>query len=82
MIGARLLPDSDPLSGQEIPRDADAEAAVQMAIAEADARRREQVSVRALLVGILRQPNAVGSRVLVDVGMNQGTTRDRLEGAL
>ena len=81
-IEARLLPDSDPLSGQEIPRDADAEAAVEMAIAEADARRREQVSILALLVGIVRQPNATASRLLVDVGMNQATTRDRLESSL
>jgi ClpA/ClpB-like protein len=78
MIGARLLPDSDPLSGQDLPRDADAEAAVQLAIAETDARRREQVDILAVLVGMLSRRDGAASRMLTDVGMNLTATRERL----
>ena len=42
-IGARLLPDKEPLIGQELPADAIAEVAVRTAAVEAEVRRRESV---------------------------------------
>jgi hypothetical protein len=77
-IGARLLPDADPLSGQELQRNTDAEAALEMAIAEADARRRESVDPIALLVAMLSQPEGAASRLLTSVGTDSSTTRERL----
>jgi hypothetical protein len=68
MIGARLLPDADPLVGQGLPPDAGAEAAVRVAAEEADSRRRNQVSPPHLLKGILSQQTAPGARLLADAG--------------
>jgi len=68
MIGARLLPDEDPLAGQELPADSVAEAAVRAAATEADARRRESVSPMHLLAGILSQQSGPGARLLTEVG--------------
>lgn len=82
MLNGRLLPDSDPLIGQERPRDAAAEAAVQKAIAEADARRREDVSPRHLLWGILSQRMAPGARLIADAGAIEARVLERLEGSL
>ena len=82
MLGARLLPDCDPLAGQELPRDADAEAAVQAAIAEADARRREGVSPLHLLSGILSQRTASAAKLIADAGASEAQVWERLEGVL
>jgi Tfp pilus assembly protein FimV len=68
MIGARLLPDRDPLIGQELPADAIAEAAVREAAAEADARRRHGVSALHLLAAVLSQRSGPGARLLAEVG--------------
>jgi hypothetical protein len=68
MIGARLLPDADPLAGQDLPPDAGAEAAVRVAAEEADSRRRNEVSPFHLLKGILSQQTAPGARLLADAG--------------
>ena len=78
MLETRLLPDSDPLVGQELLRDADAEAAVQVAIAEADARRREDVSPFHLLSGIVSQRETPGMRLLTEAGATEPLLRKRL----
>jgi hypothetical protein len=82
MIGARLLPDSDPLVGQELPADAVAEAAVRVAAAEADSRRREVVGPLHLLRGILSQETGPGARLLAEVGTTEARVWERLKGAL
>ena len=82
MIGARLLPDNDPLGGQELPADAGAEAALRVATAEADVRRREGVSPLYLIKGILSQEHESGARLLAAVGMNRALVVDRLDPAL
>lgn len=79
MIGARLLPDSDPLTGQQLAPDADAEAAVRAAAFEADARRREQVSPIHLLWGILSQDSAPGARMIAEVLASDGWLRELLQ---
>ena len=82
MIGARLLPDSDPLIGQELPADTVAEAAVHAAAAEADARRHKSVSPLHLLAGILSQQSGPGARVLTEAGTIEARTRERLKSGL
>jgi ATP-dependent Clp protease ATP-binding subunit ClpA len=82
MIGARLLPDRDPLNGQELPADPAAAAALQTAAAEADARRRKSVSPLHLLAGILSQQSQPGAQVLTRLGMDDARMRERLESAL
>jgi len=68
LIGARLLPDADPLLGQELPADPAADAAVQAAVAEADARRRASVHPFHLLGSILQEPSGPAAQLLADVG--------------
>ena len=82
MIGARLLPDSDPLTGQELPADAGAAAALRVATAEADARRRDSVSPLYLIKGVLSQEGEPGARLLAAVGMNRAFVVERLDPAL
>lgn len=82
MIGARLLPDRDPLVGQELPADAVAEAAVRTAAAEVDARRREHVGPVHLLRGILSQETGPGARLLAEVGTTEALVWERLKDAL
>lgn len=82
IIGARLLPDSDPLVGQELPADAVAEAAVRVAAAEADSRRRERVGPVHLLRGILSQETGPGARLLAEVGITEAWVSEELKGAL
>jgi len=82
MIGARLLPDDDPLVGQELHADPGAEAALRVAAAEADARRRESVSPLYLIKGILSQEHEPGARLLAVVGMNRALVVERLDPAL
>ena len=77
LIGTRLIPDRDPLVGQELPADAVADAAVRVASAEADARRRESVSPVHLLTGILDQQNGPGARLLAEVGTTEPAVRER-----
>jgi hypothetical protein len=79
MIGARLLPDTDPLRGQELPRDAGTKAALQRATAEADARRHERVVPQHLLMGILIQRGEPGARLIADAGANEAKLWERLE---
>ena len=78
MIGARLLPDRDPLIGQDLPPDAVAEAAVRTAAAEATSRRREHVSPIQLLDCILSQEGGAGARLLREVGSKQAGLGERL----
>jgi hypothetical protein len=82
MIGARLLPDKDPLVGQELPADSVAEAAVRAAAAEADARRRESVNPMHLLAGILSQQSGPGARVLSKVGIVETRTWELLRSGM
>jgi ATP-dependent Clp protease ATP-binding subunit ClpA len=79
MIGARLLPDRDPLIGQELPADAVAEAAVRAAAAEADAHRRESVSPLHLLFGILNQQSGPGARLLTEAGLTEAKAREWMQ---
>ena len=81
-IGARLLPDSDPLVGQDLPADAGAEAAVRTAAAEADRRRRHGVISYHLVRGILSQPSEPGAKLLAEIGMNEGIMLERLQSAM
>jgi ATP-dependent Clp protease ATP-binding subunit ClpA len=78
MIGARLLPDADPLSGQDLPADTDAESAVRIAAAEADARRREQVDPHHLLWGIVSQETGPAAQLLATVEATDVRLRERL----
>ena len=71
MIGTRLLPDSDPLAGQELAADSSAEAAVREAAAVADARRREAVSPLHLVRGLLSQRGEPGARLLAEAGLDE-----------
>jgi hypothetical protein len=82
MIGARLLSDIDPLDGQELPADAVAEAAVRVAAAEADSRRREYVGPLHLLRGILSQETGPGARLLAEVGTTEAQLWERWKGVL
>lgn len=82
MIGARLLPDRDPLIGQELPADPVAEAAVREAAAEAEARRRDSVGPHHLLAGMLNQRSGPGARLLMELGMIEARARERLKSAL
>jgi hypothetical protein len=82
MIGPRLLPDNDPLAGQDLPADAGSEAALRVATAEADARRRESVSPLYLIKGILSQESEPGAMLLGAVGMNRALVVERLDPAL
>lgn len=79
LIGARLLPDSDPVVGQDLPADAGAEAAWRVATAEADRRRRESVSPHHLICGILNQEREPGARLLAAVGMNRSLVSEQLD---
>jgi len=79
MIGARLLPDEDPLLGQELPADAGAEAAVRTAASEADARRRSEVSPIHLMWGLLSQQSEPGAKLLAGLGMSEALWRERLK---
>lgn len=78
-IGARLLPDSDPLVGQDLPADAIAEAAVRAAAAEATVRRREYVEPVHLITGLLDQQSGPGARLLAEMGTTAAQWRDKLE---
>ena len=82
ILEARLLPDTDPLLGQELPADADAAAVLRVAAEEADARRRGQVSPLHLLWGIFSQPNERVSALLAEVGTDESKLRDYLRRTL
>lgn len=79
MLGARLLPDSDPLGGQELPADPGAEAAVRQAAADADARRREVVSPWHLVRGVLSQGAEPGARLLAEAGLDEAKAHELLD---
>lgn len=80
MIGARLLPESDLLIGQELPADASAEAALRIAATEADVRRREWVGPIYLLRGILSHETGPGARLLREVGTTEASLREIWKG--
>ena len=79
LLEARLLPDADPLMGQELPADAGAEAAVRAAAAVADERRRDAVTPFHLLAGIVSQPSEPGVRLLEQVGATVEKIREHLK---
>jgi hypothetical protein len=70
------------LVGQDLPADAGAEAAVRMAAAEADRRRRQGVIAYHLVRGILSQPNEPGAKLLAEIGMDEGVMLERLQSAM
>ncbi len=76
LLGARLLPDSDPLLGQDLPADADAEAALNTAATEAYARRHEAVNPLLVLNAILNQQNGPGARMLAELGASEAKVRE------
>jgi ATP-dependent Clp protease ATP-binding subunit ClpA len=82
LLGARLLPDTDPLLGQELPRDAAADAAIREAIAQADARRREVVMPLHVLSGIVSQRAAPGAQRLAEAGGTETRLQERLKAGL
>ena len=82
LLGSRLLPDSDPLLGQELRSDAGAEAAVRAAVAIADERHRECVTPFHLVAGIVMQGSEPGARLLQLVGVNDARIRELLKGDL
>jgi hypothetical protein len=82
LIASRLLPDVDPLIGQDLPPDAGAEAAVRAAVAIADERHRECVTPFHLVAGIVSQGSEPGARLLEQVGVNASKIRDNLKGDL
>jgi hypothetical protein len=79
LIGARLLPDKDPLIGQDLPADAVAEAALREATAEAEAHRYESVHPVFLLARILNQQNGPGARLLAEIGISEAKAREFLK---
>ncbi|MBW3629959.1 MAG: Clp protease N-terminal domain-containing protein [Gemmatimonadetes bacterium] len=81
-LGDRLLPDSDPLVGGELPAAADAALALQMAAAEADFRRRQRVAVLCLLYGILSQDRGAADLLLGELGTNKPEFVQKLRGAI
>ena len=81
-IGTRLLPDSDPLVGQDLPADVDAAAAVSAAAAEADSRRREAVGPLHLLWGILSQRTEPGARLIAAAGASEPGVWERFRRSL
>jgi hypothetical protein len=80
-IGERLLPNRDPLGGQELPADAIAEAAWQVAVAEAEVRRRGAVDPLHLLCGILSQETGPAARLLGELGTDRALLSERLRSA-
>ena len=81
-IGDRLLPDRDPLVGQELPADSFVEAALRVAAAEADAHYREAVQPQHLLIGILSPETGPGARLLSEVGATYARAREILRTTL
>jgi hypothetical protein len=82
MIGARLLPDSDPLAGQELSADPGAAAAVRQAGADADARRREAVSPWHLVRGLLSQRDDPRAKLIAEAGLDEAKAQELLDGWL
>jgi hypothetical protein len=82
LLESRLLPDADPLLGQELRSDAGAEAAVRAAVAIADERHRECVTPFHLVAGIVSQGSEPGARLLKQVGVNEARIRELLKGDL
>ncbi|MDX2263248.1 MAG: Clp protease N-terminal domain-containing protein [Gemmatimonadales bacterium] len=72
-IGARLLPDADPLAGEELPRDAGAEAALATATQEAESRRRDAVGTLHVWYGVVSEEDGPAVQLLRGVGTNLGT---------
>jgi hypothetical protein len=77
-IGARLLPDGDPLAGEALPRDAGAEAALAAAMQEADSRRRDAVGTFHVWYGVVTQEDGDAARLLRSVGTNLETMMENL----
>lgn len=78
LIGARLLPDADPLAGESLELDPGAEAAIVTATAAANARRRDGVGPLHLWHGLLQQQGAPGEQLLQQVGANVDVLSERL----
>jgi hypothetical protein len=79
LVGPRLLPDKDPLIGQDLPADESAAAALRAATAEADRRRRDSVRLLHLFAGIFAQGGGV---LLADVGANKARAEEMLDDIL
>ena len=79
LLESRLLPETEPFLGQELPADAGAEAAVRAAAASANERHREAVTPFHLLAGIISQPSEPGARLLEEVGATEARIREMLK---
>ncbi|MES2306557.1 MAG: Clp protease N-terminal domain-containing protein [Gemmatimonadota bacterium] len=81
-MGSRLLPDLDPLLGEELHRDAEAEVAFNVATREADSRRRPGVGPLHLWYAVISQEVGDGARLLLEVGTDLAKLGERLRSAL
>jgi hypothetical protein len=79
LLASRLLPDADPLLGQDLGSDAGAEAAVRAAVAIADELHRECVTPFHLVAGIVTRRSEPGARLLEQVGVNEARIREVLK---
>jgi len=78
VIGSRLLPDADPLTGGELPHEAGVAAALAAATQEADTRRRDVVGAFHIWYGVVSQEDGDAARLLRSVGTNLETLMEHL----
>lgn len=72
-LDGRLRADADPLSGDEIPRDQDAAAAIAIATERAETLKRDGVSPYHMLIGILEVHDGPGATLLRAAGVTATT---------
>jgi Clp amino terminal domain, pathogenicity island component len=70
-LGDRLRPEGGPLGGAELPYDANAQAALELAVELAQSLRRADVHPFHLLYGIVRQQSGPGAVMLREAGMTE-----------
>jgi ATP-dependent Clp protease ATP-binding subunit ClpA len=77
-ISDRLHPDSDPLLGDGIALDAEADAALQAAVVDADSKRSPETSMLHVWRAVLSQEAGAAVRLLEDIGGDLTSLRERL----
>lgn len=82
LIGARLLPDTDPLLGQELQPDAGAEAAIKVATEQADLSRRRGIGPMHLWYGLVVEEGSPGLHFLREAGTDMAKLSERLKSTL
>jgi ATP-dependent Clp protease ATP-binding subunit ClpA len=78
LLESRLLPDADPLLGQELRLDAGADEAVRAAVVIADERHRESMTPFHLVAGIVSRGSGPGARLLRQAGVNEARIHEVL----